>query len=175
MKSKIILAAAMVALLAAGCNRSPKSDADNSQNTPSNYAIGLQQNSQAQSSAPAASAPPAQVSPSPSPTTGAHYSDGSEADIPPTGAVKIITITSSGFSPSSVNIKKGDYVKFINQDSSAHWPASDPHPSHTGYPGFDALRGLAQGESYTFQFQKSGTWGFHDHLNASWRGKVVVQ
>ena len=76
------------------------------------------------------------------------------------------TFTAQGISPSQLNIKVGDTVKFINQDSAAHWPASDPHPTHTICPGFDALRGLAKGESYSFKFTVAKTCPFHDHLNA---------
>lgn len=168
MKSKIILAAALVALMAAGCNKSVSQNTDNSQAAQDSSGIGINQNTSADANA-------ATNTPVTSPTANAHYSDGSEADVPPTGAVKEIMITSRGFSPASVTINKGDYVKFTNQDTAAHWPASDPHPTHTGYPGFDALKALAQGETYTFQFQKAGTWGFHDHMHPTTHGTVIVK
>lgn len=56
-----------------------------------------------------------------------------------------ISMTASGFSPTSITIHKGDTVKFTNNDSSPHWPASNPHPSHTDYSGFDALRPVPPG------------------------------
>jgi plastocyanin len=86
-----------------------------------------------------------------------------------------VLITSSGFTPSTLTIKVGDTVTFINKDSNPHWPASDPHPTHTNYPGFDALRPLKTGESYSFTFTKQGAWGYHDHLNPSLRGIIIVE
>jgi plastocyanin len=86
-----------------------------------------------------------------------------------------VLITSSGFSPSTLTIKVGDTVTFINKDSNSHWPASDPHPTHTNYPGFDALRPLKTGESYSFTFTKQGAWNYHDHLDPSLTGTIIVQ
>jgi plastocyanin len=86
-----------------------------------------------------------------------------------------INMTSSGFSPSEVTVKAGDTVMFKNTDSSLHWPASNPHPTHTDLAAFDALRGLSSGQTYSFKFTKVGTWGFHDHLHASLGGHVTVK
>ncbi|MEK6824273.1 MAG: hypothetical protein AABY02_00300, partial [Nanoarchaeota archaeon] len=63
------------------------------------------------------------------------------------------------------------------------------HPSHKNYPGsdiakcgtseastiFDACKGLAQGESYSFTFNEVGSWNYHDHLNPNLRGTVIVE
>jgi len=87
----------------------------------------------------------------------------------------VIKITASGFNPKSVTIQKGDTVKFINNDSSPHWPASNPHPTHTDYPGFDALRPVPPGQSYSFKFERLGKFGFHDHLDPSLGGIINVQ
>ncbi|GEM_PF-1986207 len=89
--------------------------------------------------------------------------------------VKTVTITSKGFSPSSLKIKAGDSVTFLNKDTKPHWPASDPHPLHTICPGFDALKGLKLNEKYTFTFKTAKTCSYHDHLNTSWRGTITVQ
>lgn len=85
-----------------------------------------------------------------------------------------ISITSVGFVSASVNIKKGTTVKFLNGDSKPHWPASNPHPTHTDYPGFDAGQALQPGESWTFTFDKVGTWKYHNHLNPARGGKITV-
>ncbi len=102
---------------------------------------------------------------------------------------KIVEITSGGFSPTPLTISAGDTVTFVNKDAEPHWPASAMHPTHTVYPGsniekcgtpeesriFDACRGLASGESWSFTFNEKGTWNYHDHLNAKLFGKVIVQ
>ena len=89
-------------------------------------------------------------------------------------AENIVEVTSSGFSPKTLEINAGDTVRFVNKDSSKHWPASDFHPTHRLYPGFDALRGLAQGEEYSFKFDKKGSWTYHDHLNPGTKGTIIV-
>lgn len=108
--------------------------------------------------------------------------------IPPTptvttGAENTIEITSAGFTPSTLTIKQGDKVTFVNKDTAKHWPASDVHPIHTLYPEsggcigskFDACTGLAQGESFSFVFNIKGTWSYHDHLNPGLTGMIIVQ
>ena len=95
-----------------------------------------------------------------SPTT----TDNSSSQTVQSGTAEI-DITSAGFSPAAITVKSGTVVTFKNLDSAQHWPASNPHPTHTDLPGFDALKGLATGETYSFTFTQVGTWGFHDHLN----------
>ena len=87
----------------------------------------------------------------------------------------IVEITSSGFIPKALTINSGNTVVFANKDSSSHWPASAVHPTHQLYPGFDARHGLAENEEYSFKFDKKGSWKYHDHLNPSLTGTIVVQ
>ncbi len=93
---------------------------------------------------------------------------------PPLRAPTTIKMTAAGFEPANVTIKKGDTVVFLNNDSKPHWPASAPHPTHTALPGFDSLKAVAAGASYSYTFTQTGSWGYHDHLNASQFGKVTV-
>ncbi len=101
----------------------------------------------------------------------------------------VINMTDSGFTPSEVSINAGDTVRFVNQSSLSRWPASAIHPIHELYPGssiikcqtteadsiFDACRGLNQGESFSFIFAVKGTWPYHDHLQSSMTGRIVVK
>ena len=105
----------------------------------------------------------------------------------PTSAEHQITITADGFSPKIITVKAGDTITFFNEDSNKHWPASAMHPTHTIYPGsdikkcgggeaiFDACKGLAQGESFSFTFNEKGSWKYHDHLSVSSTGTIVVE
>lgn len=100
-----------------------------------------------------------------------------------------INMTESGFSPAEVTVNAGDTVRLVNQGSRAAWPASAVHPVHELYPGssiskcgtaeagsiFDACRGFNHGESFSFTFKAKGNWPFHDHLNPSLKGKIIVQ
>jgi hypothetical protein len=78
------------------------------------------------------------------------------------------------FSPSNIQVKKGAKVTWTNNSEKSVWPASDIHPTHQLYPGFDALRGLKPGETYSFTFEKVGIWPYHDHLNPLSAGKIEV-
>lgn len=86
-----------------------------------------------------------------------------------------VSITSSGFVPATVTVKAGQAVTWKNTATSTHWPASNPHPEHTGLSGFDALRGLSAGETYSYTFARAGTFPYHDHLNPLLTGTVIVE
>lgn len=90
-------------------------------------------------------------------------------------AAKTVTITAAGVSPKTLTVSAGTTVTFVNTDTIAHQLASDPHPSHSGLPGFD---NTAKSSSYSFTFTKKGTFGYHDHLdpfNNSTKGTIIVQ
>lgn len=86
-----------------------------------------------------------------------------------------ISIDETGFSPKTTTVKAGTKVTFANNGQALHWPASAIHPTHQLLPGFDALRGLATGETYSFTFTKTGSWNCHDHLNPQFTCTVVVE
>lgn len=86
-----------------------------------------------------------------------------------------VTYTSSGFTPSTITIKAGDTIIFKNNSNKDVWPASDPHPTHTDYPGFDPGQAIPPGGQWSFKFTKVGTWGYHNHLQPGQTGTVVVQ
>ncbi len=102
-------------------------------------------------------------------------SSGGQEKSAPTGGQNVVTYTDSGFSPAVLTIKNGGTVTFKNSASDDMWVASNPHPVHTDYPGFDAKKNIAPGETYQFTFTKSGSWGYHNHLNPSEGGKIIVQ
>ena len=96
-----------------------------------------------------------------------------------------VTYTNSGFSPSVITVKQGTKVTFVNSSSKSMWVASDEHPSHTEYSGTTrqahcpdaagtAFDQCSTGSSYTFTFNKAGSWDYHNHVMASDGGKVVV-
>ena len=76
-----------------------------------------------------------------------------------------VEITKTGFSPATLQVKKGTIVTFTNKDKAPHQPATDPHPAHNSLGGFDAQTALETGQNYSFFFDQVGTWTYHDHLN----------
>ncbi|MBI2453053.1 MAG: hypothetical protein HYV55_02385 [Parcubacteria group bacterium] len=105
------------------------------------------------------------------------------------GSQTVIAYTDQGYSPASVNIKKGDTVVWKNESSKDMWPASAMHPTHTVYPGsgitkcntaeqptiFDACASVSPGSSWSFKFLQTGSWKFHDHLLPTNFGTINVE
>lgn len=89
----------------------------------------------------------------------------------------VVTYTADGFKPSHITVKKGDTVTWVS-DGPAMWVASNSHPTHADYglddhadPVFD------QGEAaqvFTFRFNRTGEWQYHNHENAYHHGTVTV-
>jgi len=102
---------------------------------------------------------------------------------------RVIAYTDSGFLPKALTIKQGETVTFQNESGRNMWPATAVHPSHTVYPGsgigkcktpeesqiFDACKGRAPGEEFSFTFNESGSWQYHDHLRVSNWGTIIVE
>jgi plastocyanin len=86
-----------------------------------------------------------------------------------------VNMTDTGFEPSTLVIKKGQIVEFVNTGKDFHWPASDLHPTHEIYSEFDSDKPVGPGETYSFQFEKIGKWNMHDHLHARFRGVITVE
>lgn len=98
-----------------------------------------------------------------------------------------VTYDGSTFSPATVTIAKGGTITW-KDTSGDMWIGSDPHPVHNGYDGTTRAQHCAAGyagakpfdqckmsTSYTFTFTQVGSWGYHDHLNSSGQGTVIVQ
>lgn len=85
-----------------------------------------------------------------------------------------ITYSDSGFSPSKTTVKSGDVVKVVNNSTRALEFSSDPHPVHTKDTDLNQQT-LRPGESQTFSVTKKGTFGFHDHLDATKTGTITIE
>lgn len=96
------------------------------------------------------------------------------AEEPVSVAIPDVAYKDFGFIPKNISVKKGTTVTFRNNSSRGMWVASAPHPSHTILPEFDELVSVSNGKSYTFTFEKVGTWKYHNHMNPSDFGSVVV-
>lgn len=88
---------------------------------------------------------------------------------------KTITLTENGFSPKDITIKKGDVIRFMTTANLQFWPASDPHPTHELFPEFDPQEPINPDQSWLFTFTKPGTWKFHNHLDPTSRGTIIVK
>ena len=86
----------------------------------------------------------------------------------------LITYADSGFSPAQVNVKVGETVTFKNDSKANVQVNSVPHPAHTQFPELN-VGSIAAGESKTVTFTTAGTKKYHNHLNTSQSGTIVVE
>ena len=94
------------------------------------------------------------------------------------GSTNDISVTNSGFSPSTLTITAGGQVKWTNNTSAVVYVAPDDHPTHVKYQGVwndDGSGQISPGQSYSHTFTVPGTYTFHDHLNSLRTGTIVVQ
>ena len=97
--------------------------------------------------------------------------------------VTVVKYDGTKYDPQTVTIKKGNSVTWVNNSDKSFWPASAKHPTHELYPvkggcissAFDACETLSPGLTYTFAFTEVGEWKYHDHINPSAFGAVVVE
>jgi hypothetical protein len=86
-----------------------------------------------------------------------------------------IRLTEDGFVPERLRVDAGTHIVFSTELGNQFWPASNPHPSHTIYDQFDPNRPIAPGETWTFEANEAGVWGYHDHLRSFYTGILYVE
>jgi plastocyanin len=100
--------------------------------------------------------------------------DSTATDNTATASVTTITYSDNGFSPSTITIKAGSTVEVKNTSSRSVELSSDPHPQHTDNPELN-MGTLGSGKSKTITVSNAGTWGYHNHLDSSETGTIIVQ
>lgn len=91
------------------------------------------------------------------------------------GGIETVEMTIQGFVPATLEIPVGTTVVFVNKDTEMHWPASGVHPTHQICAGFDSLKGVESGKSYSYTFTTAKTCPYHDHMNPGLKGTIVVK
>ncbi len=85
-----------------------------------------------------------------------------------------IALTEKGYEPEELTVEVGTVVTFSTKTGKHHWPASNLHPTHDLYAEFDPRKPISPDETWSFQFMREGTWGFHDHLSPYYTGRITV-
>jgi plastocyanin len=91
-----------------------------------------------------------------------------------TAAANTITYTNDGFKPSSLTVKAGSKVTVKNDASGSLQFDSDPHPEHTEDPEIN-IGLISPGSSQTITVTKTGSHGYHNHLNSGDTGMLIVE
>jgi plastocyanin len=81
-----------------------------------------------------------------------------------------ITITNMMFTPSQISVQKGSTVTWTNNDNVTHTVIDDL--DNVGGP---ASGNIEPGSTYSFTFNKTGSFQYHCKLHPSMRGTIVVQ
>ena len=98
-----------------------------------------------------------------------------------------IVFTGSGFEPADITVEQGETVTWVNQGSNSMWVGSDRHPVHMEYSGSSldehcedgdqnsaAFDQCSTGDRFSFTFEKTGQWGYHNHQPFVTGGTVTV-
>jgi hypothetical protein len=110
---------------------------------------------------------PAPTTPNPSPTPPPAPTP------PPQPQSATITYTDSGFS-SGLVVAAGTQLTIRNNSSGTLQFQSNPHPTHDANQELN-VGSIAPGGSETITLSNKGTWGYHNHLNDSHTGTIIVE
>jgi len=77
-----------------------------------------------------------------------------------------VTIKNMAFNPSTLNVKVGTTVTWINNDTVTHHVVSDSGLFDSG--------DLSNGMSYNYTFNQTGSYPYHCSIHPSMTGTIVV-
>jgi plastocyanin len=84
-----------------------------------------------------------------------------------TASQNTVTMKGLAFNPSALTINKGANVTWTNDDSTTHTVTSDTGAFESG--------NLSPGNSFTHQFNETGTFSYHCTIHPSMIGTITVQ
>lgn len=100
------------------------------------------------------------------------------------GFAAVVSYTEAGFEPQTTTIKKGETVRFVNnQEKRAVWVAATGEDG-TRYPqggaecgqsALDSCSAIGAGDFWEFTFEKPGTWSFKNNAAPEYTGVIIVQ
>lgn len=85
-----------------------------------------------------------------------------------------VRVTDSGFEPQTITVKAGTKVIWRNQTDTTVNVSSADHPTHLVYPPLN-LGNFEPDKSVNLVFKEPGTYKYHNHLDATKFGSVVVE
>lgn len=87
-----------------------------------------------------------------------------------------VTITTAGFNPDVVTIKKGQNVVWTSQDKDPHSLSLSTQNPPKELEGFGTDEPIANGESYSYTFDVAGSFTYQDpQAPEKFQGTVVVK
>jgi plastocyanin len=87
----------------------------------------------------------------------------------------VVTYTSSGFSPKTIEVKAGTTVRFVNKSNMPMRVVATQSSETPGDGGLNQQKSVSNGGTYDFHFSKTGTWLYQNLNDPSKVGAVVVK
>jgi plastocyanin len=106
------------------------------------------------------------VTTSPTPTVASTSATRSSPSSP--DATYTVTIKNFAFQPSVLTVKKGTTITWVNEDSVAHTVTSDDGK-------FPSSGNLDKADTYQFQFNTPGSYGYHCSPHPFMKGTINVE
>lgn len=95
-------------------------------------------------------------------------------DKKPTG--NVVELTSTGFKPFILQVKKGESVEFLNSSDKAMVIRSHDNKPENFYPGFSQESGpLGKGGRFYFAFTTAGDWSYYNLNTKQDEGVISVR
>jgi plastocyanin len=98
----------------------------------------------------------------------------SSATTPVAPKTAVIRVTGTGFEPATLSVQKGTKVMWLNADAGLHQIVANPYPKGTDLPGLKSEI-LNQAQSYTYTAATVGSFGYHDQMNPTINGTLLVK
>ncbi len=88
-------------------------------------------------------------------------------------SIATVTITDHGFEPGTIAVKAGTRIVWESGDHSLHQVVANPYPSGTTLASLRSSI-LSDDQTYSFTATKTGNFAYHDQLNPTINGTLVV-
>jgi len=97
----------------------------------------------------------------------ANYGGSPAPSTTPTAGANEVNIKGFTFSPGALTVKAGTTVTWTNEDSASHTIVSDI--------GAFSSDSITTGKTFSYAFDKAGTYEYHCGIHPSMKAKIVVE
>jgi plastocyanin len=161
-KISTLIAAGLLAMALAGCSKVPTAEAPANPQANEPAAVAAPTDAVTQ---PIALTPPAVPAPIKAPEVATKSQVTAKAKITPSPAPQVVNIQYTSFKPASLTVSKGTIVKWVNKDSMPHTVTGGTFQSGM----------MQQGDFFTYQFDKAGTFPYACKIHPSMKGNIIVK
>ena len=95
--------------------------------------------------------------------------------LPKESATWTVSYSSNGFFPSTLTIKKGDSVRFVNNSDDEVSIKSEPNPEYPNMATFESTAAYGSDGIFSYTFKDTGEWRYKNINNQSLAGTIVVK